>query len=113
MTNDFASKYPGVVQTFIDVNNAAVKQLATELDKAAASNAAELNITAEEAKTQLGGLVFLDATTQAGTDYLGGGLATNLYAAALFNKAQGKIDSVQPEDTYKNAVVTTFATAAK
>ncbi|MFM8856260.1 MAG: ABC transporter substrate-binding protein, partial [Actinomycetota bacterium] len=113
VTNEFAEKYPSVVQTFIDVNNEAVRQLAEELDKAAESNAAELNITAEEAKTQLAGLVFLDAATQAGADYLGGGLATNLYAAAQFNKAQGKIPDVQAEDVYEAAVVTTFAAAAK
>jgi len=113
VTNDFASKYPGVVQTFVDVNNAAVQQIKNELDKAAASNGIELNVTPEEAKTQLAGLVFLDAQTQAGPDFLGGGLAKNLYAAAEFNKAQGKIDTVQAEDAYATAVVTTFAAAAK
>lgn len=113
VTNEFASKYPSVVQTFIDVNNEAVRQLANEIDKAAESNAAELNITPEEAKVQLAGLVFLDAATQAGADYLGGGLATNLFAAAQFNKAQGKIPDVKPADAYQAAVVTTFAAAAK
>ncbi|MFM8947125.1 MAG: aliphatic sulfonate ABC transporter substrate-binding protein [Actinomycetota bacterium] len=113
VTNAFASKYPNVVQTFVRVNDEAVKQLANDLDKAAESNAAELNITAEEAKTQLAGLVFLDAKTQTGADYLGGGLATNLYAAALFNKDQGKIEEVKSEEAYKSAVVTTFAAAIK
>ena len=113
VTNDFAAKYPGVVQTFVDLNNQAVNLLKTDIDKAAAANAAELNITAEEAKPQLAGLVFLDAKTQAGADYLGGGLAKNLFAAAEFNKAQGKIKEVKPEDAYKGAVVTTYASAAK
>ena len=49
------------------------------------------------------------ADQQVGKDYLGGGLADNLYAAAQFNKELGKIDAVQPDSTYEDAVVATFA----
>ncbi|MFN8023769.1 MAG: aliphatic sulfonate ABC transporter substrate-binding protein [Acidimicrobiales bacterium] len=113
VTNAFAEQYPNVVQAFVDLNNQAVDQLLNDIDAAAEANAAELEITADEAKVQLGGLVFLDAATQAGEDYLGGGLAANLYAAAQFNKDQGKIEEVQPEAAYQSAVVTTYAAAAK
>ena len=113
VTNEFASKYPGAVQTFVDVQDQAVKIIQNDLDAAAEANAAELNITADEAKTQLAGLVFLDAKTQAGADYLGGGLATNLFEAAKFNVAQGKIEATADESAYKNGVVTTYAAAVK
>ncbi|MBU3689346.1 MAG: glycine/betaine ABC transporter substrate-binding protein [Acidimicrobiales bacterium mtb01] len=113
VTNEFASKYPQVVQIFVDVNNQAVSIIKNDIEAAAKANGLELNITPEEAKVQLGGLVFLDAQTQAGADFLGGGLATNLFAAAQFNKAQGKIPDVAAEDAYRNAVVTTYAQAAK
>ena len=81
-------------------------------DAAAADIAAELNITPEEAKSQLGDLVFVDAATQAGSDYLGGGLSDNLYASAQFNKELGKIDSVPAQDVFTKAVVATYAAGA-
>lgn len=113
VTNDFAGKYPAAVQIWIEQQNAAVLQIRNDPDKAAESVAAELNITPEEAKQQLSELIFLDAGEQVGADYLGGGLATNLYAAAQFNRRLGKIDEVKPEDAYQSAVVTTFAAAVK
>ena len=48
-----------------------------------------------------------------GEKYLGGGLATNLYEAAQFNKDQGQIDEVKPEADYTAAVNATFAAAVK
>ncbi|MFZ4580991.1 MAG: glycine betaine ABC transporter substrate-binding protein, partial [Myxococcota bacterium] len=74
VTNEFAAKYPAAVQIWIEQQNAAVLQIRNETDKAAAAVAAELNITADEAKQQLSELIFLDASEQVGTDYLGGGL---------------------------------------
>ena len=67
----------------------------------------------QEAKQQISELIFLDAGEQIGSDYLGGGLATNLYAAANFNKDLGKIEDVKPEDAYQQAVVPTFAAEVK
>ncbi|MGB8858235.1 MAG: ABC transporter substrate-binding protein, partial [Ilumatobacteraceae bacterium] len=113
VTNDFASKYPGAVQTWIEQQNAAVQKIKTDPDAAAESVAAELNITAEEAKQQLSELIFLEAGEQIGPDYLGGGLATNLFAAAQFNLELGKIENIKPEDAYQAAVVSTFAAAVK
>lgn len=113
VTNEFASKYPAAVQKWIEAQNAAVLEIRNDPDKAAAAVAAELNITPEEAKQQLSELIFLDASEQVGADYLGGGLATNLYAAALFNQKLGKIDDVKEESAYQGAVVTTFAAAVK
>jgi len=113
VTNAFATKYPAAVQKWIDQQNVAVKQIKSDPDKAAASVAAELNISATDAKQQLSELVFLTASEQAGSAYLGGGLATNLYAAAQFNKTLGKIPTVKPESAYSGAVNKSFAQAVK
>ena len=113
VTNKFASEYPAAVQLWLNAENAAVKEIQSDPAKAAVAVAAELNITEAEAKDQLSQLIFVDAATQAGADYLGGGLATNLFAAAEFNKTLGKIDSVKDKAAYQAAVVTTFAAAAK
>jgi taurine transport system substrate-binding protein len=113
VTNEFAAKYPAAVQTWVEAQDQAVKLIKSDPKAAAELIAAELNITAAEAQQQLSELIFLDAAEQAGDDYLGGGLATNLFAAAEFNKALGKIDSVKPEDAYRQGVVTSFAAAVK
>ena len=112
VTDDFAETYPEAVQTWLDAENAAVTQIKEDPAKAAEAIAAELNITPEEAASQLKGLIFLDASEQAGADYLGGGLAKNLYDSAVFNKDLGKIDEVQPESDYTDNVVATWAAAA-
>lgn len=113
VTNEFAEAYPQAVQIWIEQQNAAVQLIKSDPATAATAIAAELNITPEEAERQLSELIFLDAAEQAGADYLGGGLSANLYAAALFNKELGKIDSVKEEAAYTTAVVTTFAKAVK
>ena len=112
VTNKFAAAYPEAVQTWVDQENAAVETIRNNPADAAAAVAAELNITPEEAADQLSQLIFLDATQQIAPENLGGGLAANLYAAAQFNQELGKIDSVQPENAYQQAVVTSFAAAA-
>jgi taurine transport system substrate-binding protein len=111
VTSDFAAKYPAAVQVWIAQQDAAVRKIKSDPDAASESVAAELNITPAEAKDQISQLIFLDATEQVGTDYLGGGLATNLFAAATFNKDLGKIEDVKPEDAYQQAVVPSFAAA--
>jgi taurine transport system substrate-binding protein len=109
VTNDFADRYPAVVTAWVRQQDRAVKLIRSDPAQAATAVAAELNITPDEAKAQLADLIFLDAKEQTGPDYLGRGLADNLYASAQFNKSLGKIDAVQPEGDYRKAVVTTFA----
>jgi taurine transport system substrate-binding protein len=112
VTNEFASKYPDAVSTWAKAQDKAVALFRSDPDAFAGALAAELNISADEALAQAKDLIFLSAEEQIGTDYLGGGLAQNLFAAAEFNKAQGKIESVPPEADFEKAVVTTFAAAA-
>jgi taurine transport system substrate-binding protein len=113
VSNEFAEKYPEAVQTWVDAQDQAVREIKDDPQAAAAAIAAELNITPAEAAEQLKGLIFLDAKAQAGADYLGGGVAENLHAAAAFNKQLGQIETVQPESAYKKAVVGRFAEAVK
>jgi taurine transport system substrate-binding protein len=109
--SSFASQYPAAVQTWVEQQNRAVELIKSDPDKAATDIAAELNITPEEAKAQLEGLIFVDASQQVGKEYLGGGLADNLFAAAEFNKKLGQIPSTEPKSTYVDAVVAKYAQA--
>lgn len=111
VTNDFADSYPAAVELWIAQQDKAVKLIAEDLAAAADAVAIELNVTPEEAADQLGDLVFLDAAEQISAENLGGGLATNLFAAAQFNLEQGQIESVQDEAAYAAGVDATFAHA--
>ncbi len=108
---EFAEEYSDTVQIWVEQQNKAVELYRSDEDAAVESIATELNISAEEAKAQAGDLIFLTAEEQAGADYLGGGLAANLYAAAQFNKELGEIEEVQPESAYTDAVVAKWAEA--
>jgi taurine transport system substrate-binding protein len=111
VTKDFAGKYPDAVKTWVAQQDRAVKLYRSDPDAVATAVGAELNVSAEEVLPQLKDLIFLTAAEQAGADYLGGGLAKNLFAAAQFNKDLAQIDKVQPEASYAAAVNATFASA--
>ncbi len=111
VTKDFAGKYPDAVKTWVAQQDRAVKLYRSDPDAVATAVGAELNVSAEEVLPQLKDLIFLTAAEQAGTDYLGGGLAKNLFAAAQFNKDLAQIDKVQPEESYGAAVNATYASA--
>jgi taurine transport system substrate-binding protein len=112
VTDAFASKYPAAVTTWVEQQNRAVELIQSDPAAAAKSIAAQLNITEAEAQAQVEDLIFLTAEQQTGSEYLGGGLAENLYAAAQFNKDLGKIDTIQPESWYVESVKATFAQQA-
>jgi taurine transport system substrate-binding protein len=111
VTKDFASKYPDAVRTWVAQQDRAVKLYRSDPDAAAAAVGAELNVDADEVLPQMKDLIFLTAAEQAGADYLGGGLAKNLFAAARFNKDLAQIPKVQPEASYAEAVDASFAGA--
>lgn len=109
----FAKAHPDAVQTWTEQEDAAVKQLTSGDQGAIDAIAAELNITADEVEKQTAGLIYVDAATQAGADYLGGGLPDNLFATAQFNKTVGQIPAVEDQQAYRDAVVPRFAAAVK
>ena len=106
---EFAEQYPDVVQTWVDQQNKAVELYRSDKDTWLDAVATELNLTPDEGDEQAGDLIFLTAEEQAGADYLGGGLATNLYAAAEFNLDLGEIEELAPEQTYVDAVIAKLA----
>ena len=92
----------------------AIQLINDDPDAAAEAVAIELEITPEEAAAQLGRPRVRHGrragrrpTTSAA------GLAANLFAAAEFNKEQGTIDAVQPEDVYAAGVDDSFATVRR
>lgn len=103
-TNEFAEKYPEALDTWAAAQDKAVKLIQDDPDAAAEAIAAELSISQEEALAQLKDLIFLNASEQVGEEYLGGGLAKNLYDAAVFNKELKQIPSVKPQSAYDAAV---------
>jgi taurine transport system substrate-binding protein len=113
VNDEFAEKYPKAVQTWVDAQDTAVHEILDDPEQAAEAIAAELNISPQQAAAQLKGLIFVPADKQAGADYLGGGVADNLHAAAEFNKGLGQIESVEPEKAYLSAVRADYAKAAK
>jgi len=108
-SNKFLDAYPDVANLWAKAQDQAVQLIQDNPDDAAQIIGTELNISTDEAKAQLGDLIFVRAKEQAGPDYLGGKLAENLLAAAQFNKEQGEIDKVQPASTYDEAVDNAFA----
>lgn len=109
VTKDFAGKYPDAVKTWVAQQDKAVKLYRSDPNAAAAAVGAELNLSADEVLPQMKDLIFLDASEQAGADYLGGGLAKNLFAAAQFNQELGQIPKVADEASYASSVNATFA----
>lgn len=111
VTKDFAGAHPDAVKTWIAQQNRAVKLYRDDPQAAATAVAAELNLKPADALAQMKDLIFLDAEEQTGADYLGGGLATNLFAAATFNKDLGQIPKVGDAESYNTAVAPQFAQA--
>jgi taurine transport system substrate-binding protein len=111
VTKDFAGKYPDAVKTWVTQQDRAVKLYRSDPQAVATAVGAELNVSADEVLPQLKDLIFLTADEQVGPDYLGGGLAKNLFAAAQFNKELAQIPKVQPEASYVAGVNATFASA--
>jgi taurine transport system substrate-binding protein len=117
VTNDFATKYPDAVQTWVDQENKAVELYSSDPQSAAAAVGAELNISATDALSQMKDLIFLTAADQAGADYLGtpdapGKLADNLESAAQFLKTQGSVQGVPPLTTFQADLANQFVNNA-
>lgn len=96
----FAADNPEFVDLWAKVQDHAVKLIGSDPDAAAESMAVVLGITPEEAAAQSKGLLFLDAATQAGPDYLGQKFAEDLFVTAGFLGDLGEIDAVAPKADY-------------
>lgn len=111
VTNEFLSKYPDAVTTWVEQQNRAVELIKDDPQAAATSMAAELGITPEAAQEQIKGLVFLTAEEQQSETYLGtpdqpGDFAQGLLKAAEFLKSQQKIEAVPSVETLQAGIDT-------
>lgn len=117
VTNAFKKKYPAAVQTWLKVQDAAVKKLQTNPASAAKQIAPELGLTPAEVLTQIKGLVFLNAKQQISATYFGttkkpGAFAKGLLKAATFLKSVAKIDSTPSLKTLQSGIDLADLTAA-
>ncbi|MER7131870.1 taurine ABC transporter substrate-binding protein [Streptosporangium saharense] len=109
--DEFATKYPGALRTWLQQQDRAVKLARSDKDAAAAAIGRQLNLDPAEAARQLGQLVLLDAVEQRSAGYLGtpsapGKLAENLRSAAEFLKTQKKVDAVPDLTVFQKGLAT-------
>ncbi|WP_248964017.1 taurine ABC transporter substrate-binding protein [Sphaerisporangium perillae] len=105
----FIDAHPEAVDAWRKAEAKALDLIAGDPGAAAEAVGKELNISPEEAKSQLSQGVFLKPADLAGDEWLGtpgkvGGLAQNLVSAAQFLKDQQKIDSVPDLATVQKAI---------
>jgi taurine transport system substrate-binding protein len=107
--SEFADQYPDVVVAWLEQENRAVQLYKDDPQRAAEIVGAELQLPVEEAKSQMEGLIWLDASEQLSPDYLGtpgqpGKLAEQLTTTAQFLRLQKLIDRDPSEEEFKKAV---------
>ncbi|MEV6769477.1 ABC transporter substrate-binding protein [Nocardia sp. NPDC051030] len=109
---DFVAANPKFLEVWTAVQNWAVQQIASDPQGAATHIAAQLGISVDEVRKQLGGYVFLDAATQAGSPYLGKQLGADLNGSAQFLLSQGEIQGLAAPEKYSTAVYSDAAAKA-
>ncbi|NLE23010.1 MAG: ABC transporter substrate-binding protein [Actinobacteria bacterium] len=117
VTDSFAEAYPDAVQIWVEQQDKAVQLYRSDPQAAAEAVGRQLNISADEALAQMKDLIFLDASEQAGADYLGtpdapGKLADNLESAAKFLLQQSSVQGVPSLATFQAGLANQFVAAA-
>ena len=112
VSNEFADEFPAAVELWLTQQDRAIQLINDDPDAAAEARGAR---TRDHAR---GGRRASSPTScssrppsRSGPTTSAADSATNLFAAAEFNKAQGTIDTVQPEDVYAAGVDDSFALA--
>ena len=113
----FLKAHPQTMQTWLDLQNRAVKLYATDPQAAADAVGRQLDISGADALARMKDLVFLDASRQSDADYLGipsapGLLADVLQSTAEFLKVEGGVDSVPPLADFQDALANEFVARA-
>jgi taurine transport system substrate-binding protein len=106
---EFAEQYPDVVSGWLEQENRAVELYKEDPERAAAIVGKELQLSPEEAQSQMEGLILLDAEEQLSPEYLGtpdepGKLAEQLTTTARFLKEQKLIDREPSREEFNEAV---------
>ncbi|WP_280261570.1 ABC transporter substrate-binding protein [Nocardia wallacei] len=100
----FVAENPKFLEVWTAAQHWAVTQLNGDQAQAATHIAAQLGISIDAARRQLGGYGYLDAGTQSGATYLGGNLGRDLRSTAEFLLSQGEVQGVAAPDAYADAV---------
>jgi len=108
----FTDQYPCVMVAWAKAQDRAVRMIRDDVDGAAELIGREFNLDVTEAKRQMSGLGYLDASEQASDTWLGGGLAKALQQTAQYLLDQKEIEAVPDEATWNASVVKTYAEAA-
>lgn len=101
---EFVAENPEVLRIWTAAQNWAVDLIRNDRDAAVARLAGQLGVDPEQVSAQLDGYVYLDADQQAGAQYLGGGLGTDIRNTALFLEGQSGVDAVGPATHYIDAL---------
>lgn len=112
-TTKFIAANEPFMKIWAACQDAAVKQIKDNPDKAADSISAELGISPADVKKQFAGYTYLTAAEQASPEYLGGKLGKDLNTTAQFLLKQGGIDAVASPDAYGKGVDAEPARAVK
>jgi taurine transport system substrate-binding protein len=109
VSEDLIAKDPGVIDTWRQVEADALRRIKSDPDGSVKTVAAELGISAAEAKAQLTQGVFLMPDEVASADWLGtdgnpGKLVTYLTDTGRFLAGQKQIDTAPSQDVIRNAL---------
>jgi taurine transport system substrate-binding protein len=117
-SKEFIEKYPDLVTKYIEVLDESVHFYRSSTDEAVKAMAKELNVSESDAALFMEQLVWLDASEQAGENYLGttdkkGAFAQALKDTAEFLVTQKAIPSAPDLEVYKQAIQSQFVTKVK
>ncbi|MEL6775925.1 MAG: ABC transporter substrate-binding protein [Cyanobacteria bacterium J06597_16] len=118
VSKDFAAQYPDFLAGYVSVLDEAVKQYRDDPAAASEAMSEEIGLTPEESLTVMDELVWLDASEQSGSDYMGtpdapGTLGQVLKDSAEFMVAQDAIPSAPEVEVYQAALFNKAFEAAK
>lgn len=103
-TTKFLDGNGAFMKIWAAAQDAAVKQIKDDPDKAAESISAQLGIPPTDVKAQFAGYTYLTASEQASQAWLGGKLGQDLAKTAEFLLKQGGIDAVSKPEIYTGGV---------
>ncbi|MFG1836949.1 ABC transporter substrate-binding protein [Micromonospora sp. NPDC049175] len=111
VSSAFADAHPEAVDAWRKAEAKALDLIASDPTAAATAVGRELNLDAAAAQHQLSQGVFLKPADLSSPEWLGspekvGALADNLYNAAVFLKAQKKIDAIPDRSVFEAAIYT-------
>lgn len=109
VSKDFAANYPEFLAGYVGVLDEAVQLYRNDPEAAAKGISEETGLTPEEALPVMNELVWLDASEQAGADYMGtpeapGAMAQVLKDSAEFMVEQDAIESSPELEAYQKAL---------